>query len=96
MDYLLVLVSKIVLSLSVMYLKNIRLINFEGNVWKKHRHIINPSFNMATLRSYQPIYNSHSKRIVESLEKVCSKGSVDPSKYCKRFIADVVTGNYLH
>lgn len=48
-----------------------------GDLWKRHRRMIDPAFNTNILRSFVPIFNDTAKLFVEKLDKNVGRGEFD-------------------
>ncbi|XP_077301146.1 cytochrome P450 4g1-like [Arctopsyche grandis] len=91
-----VLLSKIAASKGPKYdlLKTVAgegLLTSSGDLWKRHRHILNPSFNKICIKSYFVIHNKHAKHMSDNMAKMCNKGLVDVAPHSLRCTADTIT-----
>lgn len=48
-----------------------------GNLWKTHRQLLDPSFKINILQSFQPIFNEKSKILVHELDKRVGQSDFD-------------------
>ncbi|CAO1393073.1 unnamed protein product [Diamesa hyperborea] len=48
-----------------------------GDLWRSHRKLINPSFYMKVLNSFQPVFNQKAKMMVQVMKKYLNTGHFD-------------------
>ncbi|XP_077301144.1 cytochrome P450 4c3-like [Arctopsyche grandis] len=91
-----VLLSKIASSKGPKYevLKTVTgegILTSSGDLWRRHRHILNPSFNKICIKAYFDIHNKHAKHMSDNMAKLCNKGLVDIAPHSLRCTADIIT-----
>lgn len=59
-----------------------------GERWKKHRKMLNPSFQYGMLKERVPLFNEHASALVKDLGTLADTGSTDP--------LDVIKSHYLN
>lgn len=48
-----------------------------GDLWRAHRKLINPSFYMKVLHSFQPVFNQKAQMMVQVMKKYLNTGHFD-------------------
>lgn len=63
-------------------------------VWRPNRKLLSPSFNSNIIKSFLPLYNEESKRMVGVLEKHLDKGAFDMYRYSAACTLDMICSKY--
>lgn len=71
------------------------LITSPATVWRPNRKLLNPSFNSNIIKSFLPIFNEESKRMVGLLEKHLNKGAFDMYRYSAGCTLDIICSKYF-
>lgn len=58
--------------------------------WKKHRKILNPAFNIQVLRSFVPIFDAKSKKLVKSFEPFVDNEEFDVFPHNSAFFLETI------
>ncbi|XP_023950100.2 cytochrome P450 4C1 isoform X2 [Bicyclus anynana] len=61
-----------------------------ASTWKRHRKLINPSFNQQILDGFIPIFNKQARRIISQLQVEVDKGSFDHSQYVRQNFMETI------
>ncbi|KAJ8709491.1 hypothetical protein PYW08_009495 [Mythimna loreyi] len=59
------------------------LIITSGDIWKRHRKLLNPAFTLPVIYGFLDVFNSQSKKLVRSMEPHVGKGLFDHFPYMK-------------
>ncbi|XP_039760527.1 cytochrome P450 4C1-like isoform X2 [Pararge aegeria] len=60
------------------------------STWKRHRKLINPTFNQQILDGFMSIFNSQGRRLVSQLAMEVGKGSFDHSPYVRQNFMETI------
>jgi cytochrome P450 len=66
------------------------MITINGDMWKIHRKVLNPCFNMKILESYMPIFNNGSRILAENIEKHAGGDTFNIESYFHACTLDLV------
>lgn len=65
---------------------------FTVRIWKVHRKLLNPSFNLKILKNFVPIFNEKSLKLVKCIETHVGKEEFDMYELMGRCTLDMVCG----
>lgn len=65
--------------------------SFEGVIWKPHRKLINPTFNLAILEQYVETFEKNTKILMEILSKKLNT-TFDVYNYINNCTLDIISG----
>lgn len=65
-----------------------------GELWKRHRKIITPTFHFQILEKHAKVFNSCGKILVERLKEEAGKESFDVAPFIGVFAFDVICGKH--
>ncbi|CAF4912170.1 unnamed protein product [Pieris macdunnoughi] len=60
-------------------------------IWKQHRKLINPAFNQQVVDSFMGIFNTQSRRLVETLKNHVGKGQFDHHDYLEKTALETIS-----
>lgn len=66
-----------------------------GSVWKKTRRMLTPSFHFKILENFMTTFNQSSTNLVNKLDEVAGKPSVDIYKLVTLHTLDVICGKLI-
>lgn len=64
-----------------------------GDLWKKHRRIIAPTFHPSVLKHFVKVFDKQSRVLVEVLEKEVDGPAFNVFPYIRNCSLDFITGN---
>lgn len=71
------------------------LFSSKKDVWKKHRRVLNPTFNPKVLSSFMPIFNQKSQRLVQQMERYMDGSPFDIYRPLFKALLDTIMSTGL-
>lgn len=75
----------------------IGLVTAKGDIWRRHRKLLNPSFSYNIVNKFVPIFNKHIRVLLQRLEEFSQLGNAfDIHAVMKNCSMDLICGGYDH
>lgn len=60
------------------------------DAWRRHRKILNPAFSMQILKTFVPIFDAKSSKLVKNFESLCGKEEFDIFPHMSAFFLETI------
>lgn len=58
--------------------------------WRRHRKILNPAFNMQILKTFVPVFDKKSRKLVKNFEPLCGQKEFDIFPHMSAFFLETI------